>query len=279
MTRHRGIVVGVLSWNLFHGRDFPPDPALLTWRSRILRTTERDATHAQVNRSLRHEFAAWLAGRPWELALLQEAPPRWLAELGRRCRADGAIALTSRNLGSGVRAAVADWNPDLIASNEGGSNQLLVRHPARIAEVRRLTLARFPERRRMLWARVEAPDGRTMCVANLHASAGRPEAASTELLEAAESAVDWSGSLPLVFGGDFNVRPALHPAAFEALESRFGLRRPTAPKAIDHLLARGMDVVDAPTRLAPEEREVPGPDELRIRLSDHAPVAASFGMR
>ena len=26
----------VLSWNLFHGRDFPPDRALLTWRSRLL---------------------------------------------------------------------------------------------------------------------------------------------------------------------------------------------------------------------------------------------------
>ena len=29
----------VLSWNLFHGRDFPPDPALRTLRSRLLRTT------------------------------------------------------------------------------------------------------------------------------------------------------------------------------------------------------------------------------------------------
>src|SRR5918999_3045 len=103
MARHRGIVVGVLTWNLFHGRDFPPDPALLSWRSRLLRSTERGATHAQVNRPLLDEFSGWLADRPWELALLQEAPPRWLAELGRRCRADGAIALTSRNLGSALR--------------------------------------------------------------------------------------------------------------------------------------------------------------------------------
>ena len=26
----------VLSWNLYHGRDFPPDPALFTLRSRLL---------------------------------------------------------------------------------------------------------------------------------------------------------------------------------------------------------------------------------------------------
>ena len=279
MARHRGIVVGVLSWNLFHGRDFPPDRALLTWRSRLLRSTERNATHAQVNRSLREEFADWLSGRSWDLALLQEAPPRWLPELGRRCGASAAIALTSRNFGSRVRAAIADWNPDLIASNEGGSNQLLVRHPGRIAEVRRLTLARLPERRRMLWARVETKDGQALCVANLHASAGRPDAASAELVAAADTATAWAGPLPLVFGGDFNVRPERNPAVFETLESRFGLRPPTGPGAIDHVLARGLDPEEAPRRLASEDREVAGPDRLRIRLSDHAPVVASFGMR
>ena len=47
-----------ITWNLFHGRDFPPDPALLTWRSRLLRISERNATHLQVNRSLLPEFAA-----------------------------------------------------------------------------------------------------------------------------------------------------------------------------------------------------------------------------
>ncbi len=47
-----------IGWNLFHGRDFPPDPALFTWRSRLLRVTERNATHAQVNRDLLDEFAA-----------------------------------------------------------------------------------------------------------------------------------------------------------------------------------------------------------------------------
>src|SRR5262249_148966 len=37
-----------ITWNLFHGRDFPPDPELFTWRSRLLRLTERNETHVQV---------------------------------------------------------------------------------------------------------------------------------------------------------------------------------------------------------------------------------------
>ncbi|HYP48957.1 MAG TPA: hypothetical protein VEQ61_10005, partial [Thermoleophilaceae bacterium] len=77
----------VLSWNLYHGRDHPPDPALLTWRSRLLRLTERNATHAQVNRSLEAEFGSWIAAQDWDLALLQEAPPRWFRALARRSRA------------------------------------------------------------------------------------------------------------------------------------------------------------------------------------------------
>ena len=76
----------VLSWNLYHGRDFPPDKALFTLRSRLLRVTERNATHVQVNRPLRDEFAGWIAGHEWDVALLQEAPPLWFRELGTRAR-------------------------------------------------------------------------------------------------------------------------------------------------------------------------------------------------
>src|SRR5918994_1355729 len=170
----------VLSWNLYHGRDFPPDPALLTLRSRLLRTTERNATHAQVNRPLLPEFALVLDRLDWDVALLQEAPPRWFRALARRTCSSGALALTSRNLVPALQRRLADLNPDLLASSEGGSNQLLVRRPGRILEVRRMRLARRPERRTMLWARVELPTGR-VCVANLHASAGLPQAATAEV--------------------------------------------------------------------------------------------------
>ena len=232
-----------------------------------------------MNRSLLGEFARWLASREWELALLQEAPPRWQSELASRCEASSAIALTSRNSFGALRTALAELNPDLIASNEGGSNQLLVRAPARILDVRRVTLTERPERRRMLWALVGAPDGRRLAVANVHATSLDARAAARDVELAAERALEWAGADPLIFGGDLNLRPEEDPSTFERLRERFGLGGPTAPAALDHLLKRGLVAVTAATQLAPEERDVPGPDGLRIRLSDHAPVVASFGMR
>jgi endonuclease/exonuclease/phosphatase family metal-dependent hydrolase len=268
--------IRVLSWNLYHGRDFPPDPALRTWRSRLLWVTERNATHAQVNRSLLDEFARVLDGFEWDIALLQEAPPRWFAELGRRTRSSGVRVLTSRNLCPPVQRRLADLNPDLIASSDGGSNQILVRAPGAIIEHRRLTLAWRPEQRRMHWARIDLADGSRVCAANLHASAGLPDQASVEVVRAAETALEWSGADPLVFGGDLNIRPKRTPAPFEILRERLGLGEPTAPDAIDHVLVRGLRVVEAPRRLGPEQRELPEPGGLRIRLADHAPVVATL---
>ncbi len=266
----------VLSWNLYHGRDFPPDKALFTLRSRLLRVTERNETHVQVNRSLFGEFAGWLAGHEWDVALLQEAPPLWFRGFRRRTGADGARAFTSRNVVPPLQRLAAWANPDLIASWEGGSNQLLVRRPGRVVEQRRMTLTLRPERRAMLWARVELPAGGTVCFANLHASAGLPQKATAEVLAAASAAVEWSDGHPLVFGGDLNLRPARDPFPFVELRERFGLGEPTGPNAIDHLLARGLEVVEAPRRLPPEERELPQPDGRRLRLSDHAPVVARW---
>jgi endonuclease/exonuclease/phosphatase family metal-dependent hydrolase len=269
----------VLSWNLYHGRDFPPDKALFTLRSRLLRVTERDETHVQVNRPLRDEFAGRIAGYEWDVALLQETPPLWFHELARRSRANGRRVLTSRNVVPPVQRFLADLNPDLIASWEGGSNQLLIRAPGRVLEHRTMVLARRPERRRMLWTRVTLATGGTVCVANLHASAGLPDQASGELLAAAALAVEWAAGDPLVFGGDLNLRPERTPAVFTELRKRFDLGDPTGPHAIDHLLARGLDVMEPPRRLPPEERELPAEGGLRLRLSDHAPVIARFEVR
>ncbi|HEX2162149.1 MAG TPA: endonuclease/exonuclease/phosphatase family protein [Thermoleophilaceae bacterium] len=270
----------LLSWNLFHGRDCPPNPALLTWRSRLLRHAERDATHVQVNRTLGAEFAARLAGWEWDVALLQEAPPRWLGDLERATGAAGVRDLTSRNSLPALRARLADWNPDLMRSAEGGSNMLLVRPPARIVATAAATLATTPERRRMLMARLELPAGRRLVVACLHLSVPSTGQSADEALRAAEIATAWASGDSLVLGGDFNLRPVHHRAAFDGLRERFGLRRPTGPRAIDHLLAgETVDAVAPPAALDAAEREVPGPGGLAIRLSDHAPVAASFGLR
>jgi len=99
--------VRVLTWNLFHGRSVPETP-----------------------RSLLREFAEALAGWSWDVALLQEVPPWWPPELGRAARASARSALTSRNLGLPARRALAARRPDLLKSNGGGANAVLVRGPA-----------------------------------------------------------------------------------------------------------------------------------------------------
>lgn len=280
MPGQASIVLGVLSWNLFHGRDFPPDRELLTWRSRLLGVSERNATHEQVNRSLLDEFGGWIAGHEWDLALLQEAPPRWLRPLAGRAGAGGALALTSRNGAAAARRLAGRLNPDLIASGEGGSNQLLTRAPWRIERVRRVTLALRPERRRMLFAELDGPGGRSLCLANLHATASVGDrAAAPEVERAAELALEWAAARPLIFGGDLNLRPSSVPELFAELGERHGLAAPTDARAIDHLLVRGLEAVEAPRRLRPEERELRGENGLAIRLSDHAPVLARFSMR
>lgn len=238
--------------------------------------TERNETHVQVNRSLFREFAGWLADQQWDVALLQEAPPLWLRGFARRTGGSGARVFTSRNVLPPLQRLMAWANPDLIASWEGGSNQLLVREPGRVVEQRGMTLTLRPERRTMLWARVELPEGETVCVANLHASAGLPQKATAEVLAAASAAVEWSDGDPLVFGGDMNLSPARDPFPFVELRERFGLGDPTEPNAIDHLLARGLEIVEPPRPLPAEERELPQADGRRLRPSDHAPVLARW---
>jgi endonuclease/exonuclease/phosphatase family metal-dependent hydrolase len=279
VASHSGILIRLLTWNLCHGRDAPPDAALHTWRSRLTRRPESNTTHIQVNVSLRHEFAAKLASWKWDVALLQEAPPRWLHDLERATGAAGVRVPTSRNWLAPLRAAIAERNPDLIASNEGGSNAILVRGPARIAESDSATLAVWPERRKLLLTRLELPDGRRLAVACTHLSVPSTGRRPGEALRAAALAVEWAAGDPLVLGGDLNLRPAHEPAAFATLSERFGLAPPTGPKMLDHLLGRGVEVVEPPAALAAAEREVAGPADLAIRLSDHAPVAAAFRVR
>jgi Endonuclease/Exonuclease/phosphatase family len=286
------VQIRVISWNLFHGRDAPPDPALATWRSRLFKITERGPEYAQVNRSLFAEFATALSLMPWDLALLQEAPPRWQPRLAEALEAETHRVLTSRNQFAPLSGWLAELNPDLIASWEGGSNLTLVRgaflegpDPA-IAERRELVINEGrPERRAMGFTRLAAGP----CVANLHASSNRPDLAASEVLRAAETAVDWAGGAPLIFGGDLNLRPAERPAVFEKLRERHGLEPPTGPARIDHLLARGLGIVESPADLPHPEVERPadfrGPLGLwrreagrRIRLSDHEPVGAAHGL-
>jgi endonuclease/exonuclease/phosphatase (EEP) superfamily protein YafD len=166
---------------------------------------------------------------------------------------------------------LARWNPDLLGSWEGGSNLTLVRGPEAggVLDHRDLVLRRLPERRTMAFARLRSG----LCVANLHAST-TPPLADADVRHAVEAAIAWADDSPLILGGDLNLRPS-QTLLFEELEERFGLRAPTGPDSIDHLLARRLEIVDPPTTWPPEARELPC-EGLRLRLSDHAPVEARF---
>jgi len=253
----------VLTWNLFHGRDHPP---------------EGSAEHVAVNRVLREEFAGTLAREPWEVAFLQEAPPHWLRPLAKAAGASGSSALTSRNLGAFVRRRLAERDPDRIASGEGGSNQILARSGWRIRETRRLTLTLRPERRRLVWVRLSHPEHGDLTAANLHATAHDPAAAARDVEGAARAACAWSAELPLVFGGDLNLRMTELPEVFDRLRTELGLGGAREGRAIDHLLVRGLDTHAAPAPLAAERRDVRDPGGRFVRLSDHAPVVATYGI-
>lgn len=244
----------------------------------------RGTTHAQVNCDLYEQFASVLSEAEWDVALLQECPPRWAESLATECRAEPHLVPTSRNLPpplSMLQSLLARLNPDLIASWEGGCNLTLVRgersRGRTISEREELMLTRHPETRRMAFSRLRFG----LCIANLHASEARP-AAEDELRAAANAALSWAGGQPLIFGGDFNLRPSSSAAPFAALSAETGLGGPTVEGSVDQILVRGLEVRRAPERWPAERREVPDPTAddrtraLPIRLSDHSPLEAVF---
>jgi endonuclease/exonuclease/phosphatase family metal-dependent hydrolase len=216
-------VIRVLTWNLYHGRAAPP-----------------------AGRDLQREFAAALAAWEWDVALLQEVPPWWGPPLALACDAEQRTALTSRNGLLALRRAIARRAPDLIKSNGGGANVILVRG-ATIADHRAVLLRRWPERR---VCHAVAIGGGPWC-ANLHAQVHSPERARADIARAAAATLAWAGGGPALLGGDFNVRA---PAAAGFT--------PLAGHGVDHVLGHRLRAAAPPA--IPE----------RGRLSDHAPVIA-----
>ena len=214
----------MLTWNLYHGRAKP-----------------------SAGRALSREFAAALAGWEWDVALLQEVPPWWPAELARACDASFARALTSRNSLLPLRRWVAERWPDLIKSGGGGANAILARGSG-LADQRVQVLTTRPERRVAHGARLD--DG--TWVVNLHATVHDAAASRRDIALALESAFPWAGEAPLVFGGDFNIRDPELP----------GLAR-AAGHDVDFVFARGFEPAGA------EVLE-------HAPLSDHAPVVVTL---
>ncbi|HLM49185.1 MAG TPA: endonuclease/exonuclease/phosphatase family protein [Solirubrobacteraceae bacterium] len=218
----------VLTWNLFHGRAVPG-----------------------AGRDLQAEFTAALAGWPWDVALLQEVPPWWPSGLAAGAGADQRVALTSRNTLSCLRRALARRWPDLLKSEGGGANALLVRPPAAFADHRVDVLATAPERRVLQLARLRHADA--VCVANMHLSAHDPPKAAGELERARAAALRYAGGAPLVLGGDVNLRR--HPLD--------GLVR-VADRDVDALYAQGLRG-SAPARVL-----------AHGSLSDHPPLTVDL---
>jgi len=225
--------VRVLTWNLFHGRSVPP-----------------------AGRALASEFAAKLAGWDWDVALLQEVPPWWPAQLAREAAAQKRAVLTSRNSLPALRRALAVRGPDLIKSNGGGANAILSR--LEIAEHRELRLRKWPERRVAQLARLA--DG--TIVANFHASVRVP-LAEQELERLWDRALAWAGDGPLVLGGDLNLRSPHRPGV--------GILH-VAQRDVDHIFARRLEPVGEAAVLDRGVALPSGP----VELSDHPPLLVAL---
>ena len=65
----------------------------------------------QVNRDLWREFTDMLCGADWDVALLQECPPRWEPGFARECGAESHRVLTSRNWLERLSWAIARAGP------------------------------------------------------------------------------------------------------------------------------------------------------------------------
>lgn len=225
----------VLSWNLFHGRANP------------------DRRGGLVG-----QFAPAIAALEWDLALLQEVPPWWPPVLAAVSGADWRAVATSRNQLLAVRRAIAVRRPELIRSNGGGANAILVRPRAgAIAAHAQRRLRVLPERRFMHAVLLDGGAGDGCWVANIHAAAGPRARARADLDLAAATLRRWSGGAPALLGGDCNV-PDPAVAGFSDLGGRY----------IDRFLAGpGLTAAGAPVVL-----ERPG------GLSDHPPVLISLSV-
>src|SRR5437588_4767220 len=210
----------VLTWNLKHGRSIPP-----------------------AGQDLFEEFATVLAGWEWDVALLQEVPPWWPTPLAVAAGADQRLVLTSRNSLLALRRAIAVRWPDVIKSNGGGANAILVRGRG-IVQHRVRRLAWLPERRWVHAVRLSAG----AWVGNVHTGSYAEQGQ-----RAAETVRSWAAGAPIVLGGDFNVAP-LKLDGF-ALAGGNG---------VDQVFVGGGLVSGGPAEVLE-----------RGRLSDHAPVLVS----
>jgi endonuclease/exonuclease/phosphatase family metal-dependent hydrolase len=212
----------VITWNLFHGRSVPE---------------RRDYLY--------DEFLAAISGWDWEILMLQECPPWWPRKFAAALNADYRAVRTSRNLGLPIRRALATRRPDLIKSNGGGCNAILVRGNE-IVTHRSKRIRYFPERRLMHGVKLDS--GLWICNLHLQGSVG-------ETAKAGDCGTRWAGTEePIMLGGDFNL-PAPPLSEYDQIPGHRG---------VDQLFVRNLGFAGRAGVLE------------RGALSDHRPVGAKL---
>jgi endonuclease/exonuclease/phosphatase family metal-dependent hydrolase len=131
----------------------------------------------------------------------------------------------------------------------------------------RARLAWALERRICQVSRLQLADGRVVVAANLHATSHPQDKrlADAELLRAATHVDALADGEPVILAGDFNVTTVSSPTLRALSGPEWGFS-PAGP-GLDHVLVRGLDVVQGERHWPDERRRHAG-----ALLSDHAPV-------
>jgi endonuclease/exonuclease/phosphatase family metal-dependent hydrolase len=243
----------VRTWNVFHGNAKPPERrAFLEEMVRLASADRPDVLCLQELPvwALRH-LGSWSGMQAF--GAVAARPRLGSAELGR--------LITGLHHGLFRSAFTGQANAILVADRLGGDeHHILVVNPRRL-------LTPAWERRVCQALRVDLPEKRRAVVANTHLTsyARDRSLADTELRRAADFATGLArADEPVLLCGDFNLTGGTSPTLRE-LTGAGGFSRPGP--GIDHVLVRGLDVVEGPTVWPPERRTVSG----RL-LSDHAPL-------
>jgi len=260
-----GVTLRIRTWNIAHGRDVPPDRA-----------------HGHVHRKLLDEMAALMIEDEPDVVLLQEVPV-WAAPVLREGTGMGLTLAPAYGahvpflhvpLPLAVGAAVGRALPDLVRTQvEGQASALLYGRDLVLVSARRVQIN--PRRRFRGEPRVaqlvrlrHRRTGRELALANVHADSGENQ----QQLERAGYVLErFARGAPMLLGVELNA--TVRSPAMRSLRARgWEQADATGPRVIDHLLVRGMEVVEAPAPWPPERRDLVLPAGVTVRLSDHDPV-------
>ena len=255
----------VRSWNLFHGNTLPPQRRAFLDEMFALAAADEPAVLCV------QEVPAWALGR---FTVGDVAARPMLGPLP--IPAAVGHALTDIDHGHLRSAFSGQGNGILLGRGlHVLAHTTLTLNPRRFRdlEAKRLglgllaRLAWAKERRIVQALRLALPDGRTMCVANLHCTSYRPDhrIADAELRRAAWFVTAEAQREDIVvIAGDFNLTAQRSPFLRDLAGPEWGFSGPGP--GIDHVLVRG--AVSTPVQRWEDGRRI---HEGRL-LSDHAPV-------